>query len=552
MHDWAHFATGVKLLDCTLRDGGYYNRWDFEPGLVGDYVDAMVRAKVDAVEIGFRNPAWAGFVGKLAYSQPEQLRDLALPGAKLGVMSDTKALLGKDGQADPRILSSLYPGKGDPASFVRLATLPKDLAAAAAAARSLADSGYDVFINLMQAGGLDRASLEGLASRLGDAPVKALYLADSFGSLYPESTRRLVREVAQVFGKPVGFHAHDNLGLANANALAAAEAGATWIDGTVMGMGRGAGNARTENLVPILKGLGRSDLMPTALGRLVEARFRPLQQRYEWGPSLAFGLAALAEIHPTYAQKLLAGGRYDSAEVLHAIEVLRGDPGRASFSEATLLKARAAANGWSTDVQPALPASLAGDRSKPCLVLGAGPSLARYADGIRAVAQRCGLVVLTNAVSGPAAPHAVRMAIHRRQARPVSESKDQLPVIHPFPADEARQLFPGRPAHAVACALGDPQPGAAPLRIPSDVVGMYAIEWARSAGYGHILLAGFDGYGALGSIEKDPDAMTREALLTAEMNGYFEAVARGPDPPRIESITPTWYNVKVVSAYEPR
>lgn len=549
MPEWSQFASKVRLLDCTLRDGGYYNRWDFEPKLVTDYVEAMSRAKIDAVEIGFRNLSWSGFVGKLAYSQPRQLADLPR-GVALGVMSDTKALLDKTGRLDRGLLSKLYSGN-ETATFVRLATLPRDLAQAAEASRVLAANGYRVFINLMQASGLSRSALQELAGAASKADIAALYLADSFGSLYPESTRQIVTDVREIFQLEVGFHAHDNLGLANANALAAAQAGATWIDGTMMGMGRGAGNARTENLVPVFRGLGREDLVPAALSRLVEEHFRPLQQRYEWGPSIAFGLAALAEIHPTYAQKLLAGGRYSSQEVLTAIAVLQGEPTRGSFSEAVLLKARAAANGWA---KPAATAALPrfGDPSKPALVLGAGGSFSRYADGIAEVAANAGLVVLTNSVASiNAGAPTVRTVIHRRHASAVAAGRDDWQIVHPFTDKEGSDLFPKNAAVSIPCELGTSASPGLPLRIPSDVVGMYAVELCRALGHKDILLAGFDGYSAIGTIDKDPEAMPKEALLTAEMNSYFAALRAESSGPKLRSITPTWYDLPVVSAYAP-
>jgi 4-hydroxy 2-oxovalerate aldolase len=543
----------VKVLDCTLRDGGYYNRWDFEPGLVRDYLDAMARSGVDLVEVGFRNPHWPGFVGKLAYSTAEQLSDLAGKHPGLGVMTDTKALLAKDGALDPKVLGSLYGADGDAASFVRLATLPKDLKAAADAAKWLAGRGYKVFVNLMQASSLGRAELERLAALVRGSPLEALYLADSFGSLYPETTRAVVQEAKAAFGLPIGFHAHDNLGLANANALAAAEAGATWIDGTVMGMGRGAGNARTENLVPIFRGLGRQDLVPAALGRLVDHHFRPLQQRYEWGPSLAFALSALAGVHPTYAQKLLAGNRYSSAEVLHALESLHAEPARGSYSDAVLLRGRTAANGWAAaDGEGALPALR--KRVGPvrdALVLGAGAGLERYADGVRAAAARAGVVVLTNAAPAPpGAAAALRAVIHRRHAPAVAACGDEAPVVHPFAEAEAASLFAGKEALQVPCALSAAPERSGAIRVPSDVVGMYAIEVAARLGAQRIRLAGFDGYGTAGTIEKDPDSLGKEALLNHEMNSYLASLRAQPGPP-VVSITPTWYDLPLESPYAP-
>ena len=89
------------LLDCTLRDGGYYNDWDFSPNLIADYLDAMTALKVDFVEIGFRSLKNEGFKGGCAFSSDSFIESLEVPMEftnKIGVMVNGSELTSK--QAD--------------------------------------------------------------------------------------------------------------------------------------------------------------------------------------------------------------------------------------------------------------------------------------------------------------------------------------------------------------------------------------------------------------------------------------------------------------------
>jgi 4-hydroxy 2-oxovalerate aldolase len=155
--------------------------------------------------------------------------------------------------------------------------------------------------------------------------VDAVYLADSLGSMRPARVTELIRRFATHTPHPIGFHAHDNQGLALANSLAAIEAGASWIDATMAGMGRGAGNAKTEQLL----GLLRNREPGTELLSFVARYFYPLLQIHGWGPSVYYAIAGRQYIHPTYVQKL-EESPVGVGEKLEVLEVL-GRAGATAF-----------------------------------------------------------------------------------------------------------------------------------------------------------------------------------------------------------------------------
>ncbi|MDA8580097.1 hypothetical protein N9K72_03890 [Pontimonas sp.] len=219
-------------------------------------------------------------------------------------------------------------------SFVRIATVLGGLPTALEMAADLRDSGFEVFVNLMQISSVDLYDLE---SALGSGLVTeltGLYLADSFGALKPEEMSALVKVAVRSARVPVGVHCHDNLGLAYANSRAAYQSGARFIDGTVLGLGRGAGNARTELLaLEYLK--IPSNMVLSALTETWRSWVRAEERLPEWGPSLAYGLAATRGVHPTYVQTMMESQSFEPPEIIKVVEEL-GEEVAAKYSEPML------------------------------------------------------------------------------------------------------------------------------------------------------------------------------------------------------------------------
>jgi 4-hydroxy 2-oxovalerate aldolase len=143
------------------------------------------------------------------------------------------------------------------------------------------------------------------------------YVADSFGSMTPNRVAALVSLLVERCPVSVGFHGHDNMGMALLNSVAAMNAGATWIDSTVAGMGRGAGNTATEELCMLLDAQGNA-----RFDTLLERHFSALKERYGWGASVLYRVAAQRRLHPMYVQELPTGEGLDAsarADMLRAI-----------------------------------------------------------------------------------------------------------------------------------------------------------------------------------------------------------------------------------------
>lgn len=328
------------LVDCTLRDGGYHNGWNFGPDLIADYLDAMKAVRVDVVEMGFRFLGRAGAKGPCAYTSDAFLRSLAIPEPlKVAVMVNGADLLGDAGME--AALACLFPETTEtsPVRFVRFACHFAEFRRVLPAVAWLHDRGYRVGFNLMQASDRTKDDVQALAREAGKWPIEVLYFADSLGSMTPAEAARIVHWMRDAWHGDIGVHTHDNMGLALQNTLSAHQAGARWLDATVTGMGRGPGNARIEELIIETGALLRQKTNLAPMMTLIDKHFGPMKGAYGWGTNPYYYLSGKYGIHPSYIQEMLGDAGMDAEDILAAIEHLRLEGGK-TFSENRLGTAR--------------------------------------------------------------------------------------------------------------------------------------------------------------------------------------------------------------------
>jgi len=286
----------IHVLDCTIRDGGLMNRWQFDPAFVRRQIAATRQAGSDYVELGYK-ASTALFspedYGVWRFCAEDVLREFWPEGGpRLTVMLDV-------GRFDLRDL----PRKSESVvGAVRVATYVAQMDEAVAMTHHLDELGYETFLNIMAVSEAEPTALDHALVRAADSPVSAVYVVDSYGHLGPAPTRDLVRRYGELSGKAVGFHGHNNLQLALANSLAAVEAGAVFVDASLGGMGRGAGNTPLELLLPQL-GTPLNQL--AGLLALLETDVAALRHDLRWGYEVPYIIAGLANQHPREAMDLM-------------------------------------------------------------------------------------------------------------------------------------------------------------------------------------------------------------------------------------------------------
>lgn len=327
----------VKILDCTLRDGGYYNRWDFSPRLVLDYLTAMAENKIDFVELGLRQFKNDKYLGPHAYTTSKYLDRIDLPiGPTYGVMVDAKTVLEEKCDQEECIDKLFKSSNEEKIDLVRIAVHFHQVKLCLPMLRRLKEKGYLVGLNIMQSSLRNTEELENLSSLIsGWDYIDVLYFADSLGTMGRKDVKRVYQALNKYWLGDIGFHSHNNLGKAIENINVAISLGSNWIDGTVSGMGRGAGNAETEFLL-LDPNLRRVKIDSTGLFGLVHGHFDALKKLYAWGTSVPYFLGALNKLHPTYVQELCADQSLDRALIPKIISDLGDLPNPSSFDENVL------------------------------------------------------------------------------------------------------------------------------------------------------------------------------------------------------------------------
>ena len=368
----------TKIIDCTLRDGGYYNEWEFEPELVRDYLTAVGSSGITHIELGLRSFRRQGFHGPFAYTTDRFIETLEIPpNVTLGVMVDAKTILGAETDTKTAVQALFAPAGRSSVQLVRIAAHFGELEESKDIATCLKNLGYTVGLNLMQASIRSADEISQAVTKIATwGVVDVLYFADSLGNMQSEQIREMVKLFRESWPHDLGIHAHNNMGQANENTLLALDLGCNWLDATMLGMGRGAGNCQSEILLTELnRRLGRRYETDSVYALVID-HFLGLQAKLGWGPNFVYHFCALNKIHPTYAQELLSDTKYSSRQKLDILKRLKEKESTAFSSDQLVVENQLSdtpngkwdATGWCKD--------------KPVLILGGGDSLAQYREAI--------------------------------------------------------------------------------------------------------------------------------------------------------------------------
>lgn len=307
----------TKILDCTIRDGGHLNHWEFSRDCARASYYAAARAGVDYFEMGYRFPDSAKGLGEFGYCRDSFLAELVSPyeKCKLTVMIDA-------GKSDDTLFADRA-GGATPVRAVRVATYPDTLEKAMGQAEGLLAKGYEVFLNLMAYSEMSAQDFKKLSAWKAKDRLQAVYFADSFGSFLPEDIPANMKALRDAGVTNVGFHPHNNMQMAFANTLAAMQAGASHVDASIFGMGRGSGNLPVEAILGYLEKKGDKNYNPVPYLDVAERYFLDLYRKLNWGYSIPAFLSGLKGIHPYYATELFAKKSYTIDEIWDILSAIK-------------------------------------------------------------------------------------------------------------------------------------------------------------------------------------------------------------------------------------
>ena len=305
------YRPDIKVVDCTIRDGGLVNNFYFDDEFVRNLYTANVAAGVEYMEFGYKASKEIFDVkefGKWKFCDEQDIRDIVGDNntdLKISVMADV-------GRTDYK--KDIIPKTDSVIDMIRIATYINTIPAAIEMIHYCAEMGYETTINIMAVSTAAESELDLALDLLAQSEVGTIYLVDSYGSLYPEQIRRLADKylkVAEKYGKRVGIHAHNNQQLAFANTIEACTVGVSYLDATMSGMGRGAGNCNMELLLGFLRN-PKYSLNPVL--KFLQNQMLPLKKTgLVWGCDVQYMLTGQQNQHPRTAIAFTAEQREDYA-----------------------------------------------------------------------------------------------------------------------------------------------------------------------------------------------------------------------------------------------
>ncbi|ABE55947.1 pyruvate carboxyltransferase [Shewanella denitrificans OS217] len=533
-----------SILDCTLRDGGYYNNWDFCPEVVSAYLDAMAKSKIDYVELGLRNFPKKGFDGPFAYTTESFLKGLGLPsGPTYGVMVDAKTVLDAPMTIEQAIDKLFVDASKSPIKLVRVAAHFHEVEHSGPIVKALKAKGYIVGYNLMQAGGKPNeviAAKAKVASQWNS--LDSLYFADSLGNMDATEVTRIVKALRTEWSGDIGIHTHNNMGKALDNTLTAKELGVNWLDVTVTGMGRGAGNAQTESLLAVLSNV-TNYYLPSSVYELVIRHFEQMQKVSGWGSSLLYFLGAQNDVHPTYIQNLISNKHYGTEEIVGAINYLSQLEGTTSYN-GDVMESAISFDTSSKEIS-GTDLLLGKFKGKELLIVSNGPSLSRYLSEIKNyIEERKPIVIAINAIS-TLAPEFVNYYCVSHNSKFLSEQDVykslERPLImpaHRFTDEELKSVSNEFIDYGLNIESDKFMVADKSCSVPYDLTAAYALAIAVHSQAKSVSLVGVDGY-ERGDIRQTEmfDLLSKFKLFAPNLT--------------IKALTPTSYPVEQGSIYAP-
>jgi len=302
---WITYRPEIKVLDCTLRDGGLVNDHHFDDPFVRALYQTCVEAGIDYMEVGYKASkkifARDKF-GAWKFCDEDDLRRVFGENQtplKLAAMADA-------GKADYK--TDILPKDKSILDMIRVAFYATQAAEAVDMINDAYQKGYEVSANLMAVSRNTEVEIEQVLELLAQSPASVIVVVDSFGSMYTEQIEMLVKkylQYAKPAGKEVGIHTHNNQQLAFANTIEGIIHGANRLDASMGGLGRGAGNCPMELLIGFLRN-PKFHIRP--IWSFVQDYIEPLRRSIEWGPYPQYMMTGMLNQHPRSAMAARSNG----------------------------------------------------------------------------------------------------------------------------------------------------------------------------------------------------------------------------------------------------
>ena len=310
---WITFRPELRVLDCTIRDGGLMNNSRFSDEEVKAVYQACIEAGIDYMEIGYKNSHEAfpkTEYGPWRHCDEEDLRRVVgdhtaeRTGLRLAVMADA------GGKCDWQ--TAILPADQSVLDLIRVACYAHQISEAVEMVHHCHELGYETTLNIMAISTVHDVEIDQVLEIARETPAGTIVVVDSNGALYREQIDHLVHKYRKALdgaGKEVGIHAHNNQQLAFANTIEAIIHNANRIDASMAGLGRGAGNCPMELLLGFLRN-PKFRIRPVY--QVIQEQLLPLSRTVEWGPFPQYNITGQLNEHPREAIAARSGDKRDN------------------------------------------------------------------------------------------------------------------------------------------------------------------------------------------------------------------------------------------------
>ena len=290
-----------KVLDCTLRDGGYINNFDFGCENTKKILSSLNEADIDVIECGFLRSG-TNDVDSTLFNSVESISRL-IPNPKKSLFV-AMIQVGKFNVDDLPLCSS------NGVDGIRLTFHKHEIDKALEDGRTIIKKGYKLFFQPVGTTSYSLSELEGLLAKVNSLNPYAFYIVDTLGLMFEEDVFELFSFVDKRLSQQIclGFHSHNNLQLSfsNAQSIFKMKLNRTiFLDSSLYGMGRGAGNLPSELICIFLNKKSGANYNLSSLIQTIDYFIAPLKNKYQWGYSIAYYLSSINGCHPNYASFLL-------------------------------------------------------------------------------------------------------------------------------------------------------------------------------------------------------------------------------------------------------
>ena len=383
----------VRLLDCTLRDGGFVNDWKFGNSVILNIFKRLVKSNIEYIELGF-----------LDDRVPKDLNRTIMPDTQT-----INEIFGRENKGKSTVLAmidygtcgidSVQPCDETFIDGIRVIFKKSDADNALAFCQELKNLGYKVFVQPVSITSYSESEIVELVKKINDLHPYSMAIVDTYGLLHKDNLLEYFKLINQNLNPAIGlgYHSHNNFQLSYSNCIEllreCQDNRALTLDASLYGMGKSAGNANTELVASYLNNNYHKKYDIDQILEAIDVDIMNIYAETPWGYSLPFYLAAINDCHPSYVQWLINKKTLSIKDINILLQRINND--KLSFNQDLIEKLYEAYQSIEKDDNEAHTILLNKIDNYNIMILGPGASLTEYQDKITELIEKENLLVFS-------------------------------------------------------------------------------------------------------------------------------------------------------------